>query len=130
MDSDKLALCTVFAGSIGLHKFMTGEIMQGFAYLLTSGFGGILPALDILSMFFGTYSYNEVSYYQNEDGITREKEKVYMRKNKGILKGILYITVSLIIGFLVTYFIYSKVLEEIIQLFVEVGLEFTKKQGS
>lgn len=123
----KLACYIALGGTIGLHKFMTGEFGQGFLYLLTSGFGGIFPLLDLVALFTGSYSYQEVTYYQEACGIQRKKEKVYVERCSGLFQFLLSMGAALLLGMVWTNFIYAKALELIIQFIVEVGVEIAEK---
>lgn len=114
----------VFGGCLGLHKLMTMEYTQGMLYALTGGFGGLLPALDVLGMVLGNYHYYEVTYYENERGnLIREKEAVYLKRYQGLWRGVICITVALLVGLLYTRFIYSNLLELLITILVELGTE-------
>ena len=124
---EKFACYIAFGGTIGLHKFMTGEFGQGFLYLLTSGFGGILPVLDLISLFIGDYSYQEITYYQMEHEIQRRKEKVYVERCHGLLKFLIAGGITLLVGMVRTHFVYAKALELIIQFIAEVGVEIAEK---
>ena len=124
---EKLACYIAFGGAIGLHKFMTGEFGQGFLYLLTSGFGGILSVLDLISLFIGDYSYQEITYYQMEHEIQRRKEKVYVERCHGLLKFLIAGGITLLVGMVWTHFVYVKALELVIQFIAEVGVEIAEK---
>lgn len=115
---------TMLGGCLGLHKFVTTEYTQAWLYILTGGFGGLLPALDVLGMVLGNYHYYEVTYYENSNGnLTREKETVYLRKYSHKWQGIVCIAVALLIGVLYTKFVYSGLLELLINVLVELGTE-------
>lgn len=124
---EKFACYIALGGTIGLHKFMIGEFGQGFLYLLTSGFGGILPVLDLISLFIGDYSYQEITYYQMEHEIQRRKEKVYVERCHGLLKFLIAGGITLLAGMVWTHFVYAKVLELVIQFIAEVGVEIAEK---
>lgn len=123
---EKYACYIALGGTIGLHKFMTGEFGQGFLYLLTSGFGGILPMLDLISLFIGDYSYQEITYYQMEHEIQRRKEKVYVERCHGLFRFLIVGGITLLVGMVWTHFVYAKVLELIIQVIAEVGVEIAE----
>ena len=124
---EKFACYIALGGTIGLHKFMTGEFRQGFLYLLTSGFGGILPVLDLISLFIGDYSYQEITYYQMEHEIQCRKEKVYVERCHGLFKFLIAGGITLLVGMVWTHFVYAKVLELVIQFITEVGVEIAEK---
>ena len=125
---EKVACYIAFGGSVGLHKFMNGEFGQGFLYLLTSGFGGILPVLDLIALFTGGYSYQEVIYYQEECGIQRRSEKIYVERCCGLFKCLLAIGITLAVGILWTHFVYASALELVIQLITEIGINIAETQ--
>lgn len=124
LHTSSVLFTAVFGGCLGLHKLMTMEYMQSLLYALTGGFGGLLPALDVLGMVLGNYHYYEVTYYENERGnLTREKEAVYLKRYQGMWRGVICIAMALLVGMLYTRFIYSNLLELVITVLVELGME-------
>ena len=113
----------VFGGCLGLHKLFTREYLHMALYIITGGFGGILPAVDALSICIGSYSYKEVNYYQESNGtITRRQEKVYLRRAEGIVRGIICVAAALCIGQLYVRLVYSRLLELLIAFVTELGV--------
>ena len=125
---EKMACYMALGGTIGLHKFMTGEFGQGAIYLFTSGFAGIISVLDLIALFTGGYSYQEVTYYQEECGIQRRSEKIYVERCCGLFKFLLAIGITLAIGILWTHFVYASALELVIQLITEIGINIAETQ--
>ncbi|MFI3326425.1 MAG: TM2 domain-containing protein [Clostridia bacterium] len=48
-------LITIFTGYLGIHKFLTGNILMGVLYLCTGGFCYIGVIIDIIKIVQGTY---------------------------------------------------------------------------
>lgn len=112
----------VLGGCLGLHKLFTREYLHMALYIITGGFGGILPAVDALSICTGSYSYKEVNYYQEPNGIiSKKQEKVYLRRATGIIRGIVCVAAALVLGQLYVKFVYSGMLELLIALVTELG---------
>jgi len=112
----------VLGGCMGLHKLLTREYLSMALYIITGGFGGILSAVDALSICTGSYSYREVHYYQEPNGtIAKRQEKVYLRRAKGIIRGIICVAAALVLGQLYVKFVYSRLLELVIALVTELG---------
>lgn len=112
----------VFGGCLGLHKLFTREYLHMALYIITGGFGGILPAVDALSICTGSYSYKEVNYYQEPNGtIFKRQEKVYLWRAAGVLRGIACMAAALVLGQLYVKFVYSGLLELVIALVTELG---------
>ena len=112
----------VLGGCLGLHKLFTREYLHMALYIITGGFGGILPAVDALSICTGSYSYKEVNYYQEPNGtIFKRQEKVYLRRAAGVLRGITCMAAALVLGQLYVKFVYSGLLELLIALVTELG---------
>ena len=112
----------VLGGCLGLHKLFTREYLHMALYIITGGFGGILPAVDALSICTGSYSYKEVNYYQEPNGtIAKRQEKVYLRRAAGFLRGITCVAAALVLGQLYVKFVYSGLLELLIALVTELG---------
>lgn len=112
----------VLGGCLGLHKLFTREYLHMALYIITGGFGGILPAVDVLSIYAGSYSYKEVNYYQEPNGtISKRQEKVYLRRATGIIRGIACVAAALVLGQLYVKFVYSGLLELVIALVTELG---------
>ncbi len=77
MDSDKFMVKTGLLGCLGIHRFILGEIPQGILYLLTCGGLGFLPAIDILSLMTGNFSYRANVY--NDDG-SKTEHTIFLKK--------------------------------------------------
>ena len=120
-DPDKTLLMTVLGGCFGVHKFTEGQIGEGILYLLTGGCIGLMPAIDIIMMMSGTYTYNEVSYYEDGKALKRDSEKVYMRRYTNILYGVLAIVITLMIGFILTNTLYLGVLKTLSSIIAGYG---------
>lgn len=119
---DAVLYSAVLGGCLGLHKLFTREYLHMALYIITGGFGGILPAVDVLSICTGSYSYREVHYYQEPNGtIAKRQEKVYLRRAKGIISGIICVAAALVLGQLYVKFVYSGLLELVIALVTELG---------
>ncbi len=56
-------------------------------------------------------------------GKTVGKEAVYLKRYQGLWRGVICITVALLVGLLYTRFIYSNLLELLITILVELGTE-------
>lgn len=112
----KYAIAATVLGWLGAHKFLHGDVRNGLFYLVTFGFLGVMPAVDLLLLFAGNYTYNDVFYEDTVHGQKRTCEKVYMKKAGNLLVGIACILASLIIGYLVTEFIYKDLLEMVLSL--------------
>lgn len=78
---------TALFGCLGYHKFVTGNYMMGFLYLITGGFLGIATLWDMFVMMRGNYSYTDIQYEtQGNKVLGRVKEKIYLgRPDKGML---------------------------------------------
>ena len=112
----------VLGGCLGLHKLFTREYLHMVLYIITGGFGGILPAVDVLSIYTGSYSYKEMKYYQEPNGtIAKRQEKVYLRRAVGLIRGITCVAAALVLGQLYVKFVYSGLLELVIALVTELG---------
>lgn len=123
--TEKVILSAVFGGCLGLHQFLLGNFMQGFFYLLTCGFGGILPAVDILLMVLGAFHYEETSYFETgEDGrLERRRAKVYLRKPEAWFPWMAFVGVSLAVGLCTVRFLYRPLLE-----YLGIGLGYLGSQ--
>ncbi len=112
----------VLGGCLGLHKLFTREYLSMALYIITGGFGGILPAVDALSIYMGSYSYKEVNYYQEPNGtIAKRQEKVYLRRVTGVIRGIICVAAALVLGQVYVKFVYSGLLDLLITLMTELG---------
>lgn len=125
MPTEKVILSAVLGGCLGLHQFLLGNFMQGFFYLLTCGFGGILPAVDIFLMVLGTFHYEETSYFETgEEGrLERRRARVYLRKPEKLFPWMAFMGVSLVVGLCVVRFIYRPLLE-----YLGIGLGYLGSQ--
>lgn len=113
MPTGKLALSAAFGGCLGLHQFLLGNFMQGFFYLLTCGFGGVLPAVDVLMMALGAFHYEETGYFETGEGgrLERRRARVYLKKPESSLPWMALAGVSLATGLCAARFIYRPLLE-------------------
>lgn len=113
MPTEKVILSAVFGGCLGLHQFLLGSFMQGFFYLLTCGFGGILPAVDILLMVLGAFHYEETSYFETGKAGTleRRRARVYLRKPETWFPWMAFVGVSLAVGLCAVRFLYRPLME-------------------
>ncbi len=116
MDPMALAFKAAFGGCFGAHKFALDKIKSGFLYLLTCGCGGILPAVDILMITFGNYSYTDVIYSETSRGLARRTETIYVDKLKNPFTGIGLAAVSLLFGQILTNTLYAFLLKTILTL--------------
>lgn len=123
--TEKVILSAVFGGCLGLHQFLLGNFMQGFFYLLTCGFGGILPAVDILLMVLGVFHYEETSYFETgEEGrLERRRARVYLKKPKNWFPWMAFVGVSLAVGLCAVRFLYRPLLE-----YLGIGLGYLGSQ--
>ncbi len=123
--TEKVILSAVFGGWLGLHQFLLGNFMQGFFYLLTCGFGGILPAVDILLMVLGVFHYEETSYFESgEEGrLERRRARVYLKKPETWFHWMAFVGVSLVIGLCAVRFLYRPLLE-----YLGIGLGYLGSQ--
>lgn len=109
--ADKAAFYTAFGGWMGFHQFLFGNMAQGFLYLITCGFGGILPAMDIFLMLMGNFSYTDISYEDTGNGNYKQiNEKVFLERPANKVKYVILMIISVLIGLSASAFIYSKVL--------------------
>lgn len=115
-DPKKYAIAATLLGWLGGHKFLHGDVKNGLFYLVTFGFLGIMPAVDLLMLFTGTYTYNDVFYEDTAHGQKRTCEKVYIGKAGSILVGIGCILVCLGIGYLTTTLLYTRILQAVVEL--------------
>mgnify|MGYP003292545529 CR=1 FL=1 len=122
ISSEKFLFCILFGGTFGIHKFMTGEVVQGLFYLFTSGLGGVLPIFDVVSLFLGSYSYHDTMYMAEKCGIRQIKEKVYIEPCKGIGKAFVCIEITSFLSLWMTYTIYTKLLDGFIWLLTTIGI--------
>lgn len=115
MPTEKVILSAVFGGCLGLHQFLLGNFMQGFFYLLTCGFGGILPAVDILLMVLGVFHYEETSYFETgkEGRLERRRARVYLKKPETWFPWMAFVGVSLVVGLCAVRFLYRPLLENL-----------------
>lgn len=112
MPTEKAILSAAFCGCLGLHQFLLGNFLQGFLYLLTCGFGGMLPAVDILLMVLGAFHYEETSYFETgeEKRLERCKARVYLRKPERPFPWMAFVAVSLAVGLCAVHFLYRPLL--------------------
>lgn len=61
-DPLKFTLITLFGGWFGLHKFLSGEKLQGLLYLMTCGGFGVFYLIDLTLLIFGHYSIKRIDY--------------------------------------------------------------------
>ena len=116
LDGDFFFRLALFTGTIGGHKFYTGNIIQGILYFITFGFFGIGYVIDLLLIILGGYSYKS---FNVSDGTPRY-ERRYSRPledRKWALKALLVATAS--VAFLIKYMFWPLVIE-ISQLITEV----------
>lgn len=125
MPTEKVILSAAFGGCLGLHQFLLGNFLQGFFYLLTCGFGGILPAVDILLMVLGVFHYEETSYFETEkEGILeRRRARVYLKKTETWFPWMAFVGVSLVVGLCAVRYFYRPLLE-----YLGIGLGYLGSQ--
>ena len=80
MDGDRLFLITLAGGWFGLHKFVTGRVLQGIGYAVSGGFGGVFYVLDLVEMLLGNYAHEEVSFAFADEGSVMKKSKRYYNR--------------------------------------------------
>lgn len=112
MPAEKVILSAAFGGCLGVHQFLLGNFLQGFLYLLTCGFGGMLPAVDILLMVLGAFHYEETSYFETgeEKRLEQCKARVYLRKPERLSPWMAFVAVSLAVGLCAVRFLYRPLL--------------------
>lgn len=96
-NTDAFAGLTAILGWAGVHKFRMGQILAGILYFVTAGCAGVLPALDILQMATGGAFY-EVAEYTDGAVLTRQTERVYLRKTKHLVVSLILMALALAIG--------------------------------
>jgi len=125
MPTEKVILSAVFGGCLGVHQFLLGNFMQGIFYLLTCGFGGILPAVDVLLMVLGAFHYEETSYFEigDEGRLERRRARVYLRKPEKLFPWVVFVGISLAVGLCAVCFLYRPLLE-----YLGIGLGYLGSQ--
>lgn len=113
-NSDKFFLFTILGGIVGLHKYRTGEFMQGFLYTLTFGGFGIFYIFDVLAMFSGSYFVTTTDYSEDDRGKLHQiKSKVFLDKLSSPLIGMAGLLISIIIAYISIRFGYMRLLRAI-----------------
>lgn len=124
----KYVIAATFFGWAGIHKFLQGDISNFLLYLVTFGFLGILPAVDLLSMFSGNYSFKDVTYEETERGLKRNVERIYLKKAGFIGIGFICIFISLCLGYFLTRYGYINLLNCIMNFIGQTISSVTQAQ--
>lgn len=124
-DPETFLLKTVLGGWFGLHKFTTGEFMQGLLYLITCGGCGIFYLLDVIMIILGNYSINRIDYVENGTHHKKTKIKIFLDKINNPKFSIIMCVLSIVIAFISTKFIFANVLSLISGGFYEITTSFS-----
>lgn len=121
-------LLTLFGGFIGLHKFKTGQIMQGLFYALTFGGFGIFYISDLLSIITGTYYLKQTTYTDCDDGsVTSSTRRIYIGKPTNVWKSLACTLCGIGVSYLLMTQVYFPVTQSITK---EIAISMSNKINS
>lgn len=119
-DPETFLLKTVLGGWFGLHKFATGEFMQGILYLITCGGCCIFYLFDVIMIILGNYSISRTEYIEDGAYHKKIKTKIYLDKINNLKFSAIMCILSIAIAFISTKIIFVNVLSLINGGFFEI----------
>lgn len=116
---DRVYIKMMLGGWCGLHKFEEKRWICGFYYLFTCGGFGVFYLFDLMQMFLGNYSVNEICYVETQGEIERQKRKFYYRPLTDKRKAIMLFIAAIFLVVLVTRLIYQPIYTFCMKLFAD-----------
>lgn len=110
MDGDKFFLLAFLGGWFGLHKFKTGNYLQGLFYLLTCGCCGVFYVFDLIYMLIGGYNYSIVTADRSRGTVDFQKQRFYARPISHQLAALGMIAVAIAISYFLVTHVYMSML--------------------